>query len=1030
MMRTSRLGWALVLILSAALPAEADVWDAQARSDNSLTSTTNTLVHGSDQLHDLEVLPGPSGDEDWYRIGQEARSSYEVVVDSTSGDIGAGSGPVVQRLGSDGVVVLQDSVPIGTSSSRSLRWENASAGDVGDQYIRVRSGGCTTTCGSHDVYRIRAYDTTYAMPRFNNSGSQITVLVLQNPASDTVSGTLWFWSGSGALLASSPFTLGGRASLTLSTTSLPGLSGQSGSVTVSNDGGYGELVGKGVALEPSTGFTFDTPMSPRMPPPASFASGTCQGKLDSRTCYTGPPATEGVGVCHAGHQFCFGGSYPGACAGEVLPSAESCNGEDDDCDGAVDNGLGTITCGVGACQQTVPACTGGSPGLCQPGAPGTEVCGDGIDNNCNGLIDESCACVYVAPSGNDANPGTAALPKRTIGAAIGVAGTMGLPNTVCVAAGNNCNAAPTTFDYPEAVSMRNGVHVYGGYWATGATWPRLSTCITRIVDQDQRGVYFDASVTDTTILDGFTIAGMSGPSAAVTVEGSTGAVVSNDVIAGGVGAAATYGVNVIDSAGTAARPTLSNNQIIGGNGAALAVGVRSLNSAPVIQANCNTFDASGRCSVHCSIATRFIRGRTTGGTGVESYGVLLEVSPGAVVDQNSICTNGNSTTNAAGVRLSGDATGTLIRANHISGSGGQQDAVGVWADPCAGASPWVLSNFQISASSMTAGARADGIRALGDCHVRIDHNLQIVGGFETANADTNGVLCARDIGSGVSSRCTILGNVAIDGSASGFPPVSAGVRCEDGACARIENNGRISGRAGQIAVGVVLGKTGTFVDANAIQGGCARTEGIGLLSNDSYARIQNNQISGVTSVPGCTPTPPLPASAAVKAILGAGTNEIDLNSNDLFAEGFAGACTSRGIGFDISGPAPAGPRGIVRNNIVVFAGSCTTNYGVEEMNASADPRVFENNDLWRNVAVPALYRDENATNLTTIQQVNALAGASGNISADPLYASGHLSPGSPCRNAGAAAGAPGADFEGDPRPQELLWDIGRDEFVP
>jgi hypothetical protein len=37
-----------------------------------------------------------------------------------------------------------------------------------------------------------------------------------------------------------------------------------GAVTISHDGRYGDLSGKTVALEPSTGFSFDSPMLPRV----------------------------------------------------------------------------------------------------------------------------------------------------------------------------------------------------------------------------------------------------------------------------------------------------------------------------------------------------------------------------------------------------------------------------------------------------------------------------------------------------------------------------------------------------------------------------------------------------------------------------------------------------------------------------------------------------------------------------------------------------------------------------------------------
>ena len=34
-------------------------------------------------------------------------------------------------------------------------------------------------------------------------------------------------------------------------------------MTLTHDGGYGALSGKAVALEPATGFSFDSPMTPR-----------------------------------------------------------------------------------------------------------------------------------------------------------------------------------------------------------------------------------------------------------------------------------------------------------------------------------------------------------------------------------------------------------------------------------------------------------------------------------------------------------------------------------------------------------------------------------------------------------------------------------------------------------------------------------------------------------------------------------------------------------------------------------------------
>ena len=204
--------------------------------------------------------------------------------------------------------------------------------------------------------------------------------------------------------------------------------------------------------------------------------------------------------------------------------------------------------------------------------------------------------------------------------------------------------------------------------------------------------------------------------------------------------------------------------------------------------------------------------------------------------------------------------------------------------------------------------------------------------------------------------------------------------------------------------------------------------GVGLLANDAYARIQNNRIEGVTTSGACSAT----VSDAVRLQLGTGLNEVDLHSNDLVGQLGGGACTSRGLAFALLGDPPAGPRGMIRNNIV-SAGACDVNIAVDETNAGSDPRLLQNNDLWSPVAPTALYRDEAASNLATIAAVNALADttASGNISANPLYdGSNKLQAASPCREAGLLTGAPPFDFEGDARPQGPLCDIGRDEFVP
>jgi len=246
-------------------PSGAPIGDAQGmgtivNDDGAAGSTFVTeLFHGFSELENLAAVGG-AANSDFYVLSQKPRSSYEVMVDSTSGDIGPTLD--VQRIASDGSSVVQSSLPTGPGFSRSLRWENTAANEVNDQSIRVRSTGCTTNCGTDDVYGIHAFETTYSIPRFNNAGTQVTVLLLQNPTNYDITGNVYFWNATGGLTATVPFTLTAKQLTVLNTaTAAPGVGG---AVTVSHNGRYGDLSGKTVALEPATGFSFDSPMLPRL----------------------------------------------------------------------------------------------------------------------------------------------------------------------------------------------------------------------------------------------------------------------------------------------------------------------------------------------------------------------------------------------------------------------------------------------------------------------------------------------------------------------------------------------------------------------------------------------------------------------------------------------------------------------------------------------------------------------------------------------------------------------------------------------
>ena len=143
----------------------------------------------------------------------------------------------------------------------------------------------------------------------------------------------------------------------------------------------------------------------------------CNGKTDQedsacdckagekRKCYPGSAQTRGKGNCKDGEQICQLSGKWGTCIGAIEPKTEVCDGKDNNCDGNVD--------------ETFPAkgqlcfiVTGGAQGPCTYGrldscgsspnfkpvckavykAKAAEVCNNGIDDDCDGVIDNSPPC--------------------------------------------------------------------------------------------------------------------------------------------------------------------------------------------------------------------------------------------------------------------------------------------------------------------------------------------------------------------------------------------------------------------------------------------------------------------------------------------------------------------------------------------------------------------------------------------------------------------------------------------------------------
>jgi hypothetical protein len=252
-----------VFFLRLSNPTGAVILDGEGTGgivdDDAAPLSSLELTHGARVTADLATQPGPAPDTDYYRVGQAPYSSYEVVADAVSGD--AAPGLVLELLAEDNQTVLAQSQPVGVGSAVALRLVRLAGGAETRATVRVGSASCGTDCGPDDTYRLRFYETTATIPRFNNTATQATVLILQNTTEEPQDFWVQFWDVDGQLLRSVGSNLLGRRTMVLNTASVPELAGRSGSVTIVGFGGYGALAGKAVALEPATGFSFDSPLT-------------------------------------------------------------------------------------------------------------------------------------------------------------------------------------------------------------------------------------------------------------------------------------------------------------------------------------------------------------------------------------------------------------------------------------------------------------------------------------------------------------------------------------------------------------------------------------------------------------------------------------------------------------------------------------------------------------------------------------------------------------------------------------------------
>jgi Putative metal-binding motif len=232
-----------------------------------------------------------------------------------------------------------------------------------------------------------------------------------------------------------------------------------------------ECDGDGDRFTPAQGDCDDKnpAIGPQMPERCDGIDNNCNDRVDEGFD-VGQACANGVGACQVAAMTVCSASFGGVVCGGVVgkPQMETCDGIDNDCNGRVDDVPGQIggdsqNCGgcliacPAAANATAACLMGGCVSMCAPDSVdtdrnpangcecklsngGVEIC-DGLDNDCNGAVDEGVgAQTYMGPAGTMGIGVCAAGLQLCMGGALVNARPPQLPSPeICDGLDNDCN---------------------------------------------------------------------------------------------------------------------------------------------------------------------------------------------------------------------------------------------------------------------------------------------------------------------------------------------------------------------------------------------------------------------------------------------------------------------------------------------------------------------------------------------------------------------------------------------------------------
>ncbi len=464
---------------------------------------------------------------------------------------------------------------------------------------------------------------------------------------------------------------------------------------------------------------------------------------------------------------------------------------------------------------------------CAAAVDGTVCPGAGDPRLAERCLKGASVGTYVSATGSDANPGTRAQPKATIGTALSLAtqlaalDTVAKPVQVLVGAGTFAE----DLDVPDLVDLQ------GGHEAE--TWTRdWLAHPSKLAPSDSRGLRFSvASMTrDSARLSGFIVLGAAsgGDTSAITVEnGAQPALEHLDVVAGNT-PALSAAVSVLGGA----RPYIFASSLTGGSaGASFGLRVGGGASVELVESSATggrgAQQSTGAACVGGCSTSRFEDVIASGGAAPESQGLWLQ---------------------------GGDTTAVFVDGSRLRGGGlgpnGMSTGIGLkLTGPCSGMPATVLSSTIHGV--LSSNHRGVGVEVT-DC--ALDLRDSSVAGVESGAA----VIAAGVTCDGASSSCT-LWNDRVSGAAEGADIRDAVLGVRLGAAGQLARNvisaGRCESAVGGEATGLAIPNGPIRVENNVVLGGACETsaalairQAMGTLSGEP--EVVNNHFDGRGRVPG------------------------------------------------------------------------------------------------------------------------------------------------------------------------------------